>query len=149
MPSTAPASTPSATSSTSSRAYRMPFPRPWSEQASPFVFGLRAITTSAESASSAGAAPQAIPDAAELQGIPREPLHGRLGGPCRLDVPPDLVDQLLLRDERALVSQPLPELEHEPLAIEIAVEVEQECLDAPLVTPVVRIDPDRDRGEVV
>jgi hypothetical protein len=47
----------------------------------------------------------------------------------------DLLDQLPLARERRLVAQPLPELDHEPLAVEIALEVEQERLDPPLVPP--------------
>ena len=45
-----------------------------------------------------------------------------------------------------LVAQPLPQLDHEPLAVQVAGEAEQERLDAELVAAVVRVRPDRDRG---
>src|SRR2546425_8363199 len=72
-------------------------------------------------------------------------LRRALRGAGLLDVSGDLVDQLALAFERALVAQAPPQLEHEPLAVEIAFEVEQERLHAPLLTAVVRVRPDRDR----
>src|SRR5215210_2377710 len=68
------------------------------------------------------------------------------GLPRRLDVPSDLVDQLLLAREDLLVAQPPPQLDDEAPAVEVALEVEQVRLDPPLVTAVVRVEPDRDRG---
>ena len=50
--------------------------------------------------------------------------------------------------KRLLVAQPLPELDDEPLAVEVAVEVEQERLDPPLRAAVVRVRADRDCGAV-
>ena len=75
--------------------------------------------------------------------------HGPDGGARRLDVAADLLDQRLLALEDLLVAQALPELDDEPLAVEVAVEVEQERLDAPLGAAVVRIRPDRDRRAMV
>src|ERR687896_235614 len=68
MPLTVRVSTRSATSSISSLAFRMALQKLWSERASRFGSGRRVIISSAESASSAGPAPQGIPDGAELQG---------------------------------------------------------------------------------
>ena len=51
--------------------------------------------------------------------------------------------------EDRLVPQPLPELDDQPLAVEIAGVVEQIRLDPPLGAAVVGIRADRDRGEVV
>src|SRR5579884_4205063 len=65
--------------------------------------------------------------------------------PRRLHVPRDLLDELVLARERLLVAQPPPELDHEPLTVLIALPVEQEGLDPPLVAAVVGIDADRDR----
>src|SRR6185503_2943396 len=65
-----------------------------------------------------------------------------------LDVPRDLRDQLLLALERPLVAQALPQLEREPLAVEVAGEVEQERLDPPFAAAVVRVGADRDRRVV-
>ena len=56
----------------------------------------------------------------------------------RLDVAGDLVDQLLLAREHLLVAEPLPQLDDEPAAVEVAVEVEQVRLDPPLLAAVVR-----------
>src|SRR5207245_2649996 len=72
-------------------------------------------------------------------------LGGAPRGARLLDVSGDLVDQIALAFERALVAQAPPQLEHEPLAVEIAFEVEQERLHAPLLASVVRVRPDRDR----
>src|SRR5512134_2853579 len=76
-------------------------------------------------------------------------LRGSHGLSRRLDVPGDLVDQPLLVGEDLLVPQPLPELDHEPAAVEIALEVEQVGLDPPLLAAVVGIRADRDRGPVI
>src|SRR3954452_21712887 len=64
-------------------------------------------------------------------------------GAGRGDVPADLVDQLLLAPEDGLVPEPQPELDDEALAVEVAVEVEQERLDPPLAAAVVRVRADR------
>ena len=69
---------------------------------------------------------------------------GARRGACALDVAGDLVDQRLLALERLLVAQPLPELDDQPPAVEVALEVEQERLDASLAAAVVRVRPDRD-----
>src|SRR5262245_1153345 len=70
---------------------------------------------------------------------------GRLAGSDRrlcatrgFDVAPDLRHQLVLALERELVPQPLPELQPQLPAVEIAVEVEQEGLDPQLVADGVR-----------
>src|SRR5919106_3915864 len=68
--------------------------------------------------------------------------------PRGLDVAGDLRDELLLGGERGLVAQALPELDDEPLPVEVAVEVEQVRLDPALGPAVVRIRPDRDGGAV-
>ena len=47
--------------------------------------------------------------------------------------------------ERPLVAQPPPELDDEALPVQVAVEVEQERLDPPLVAAVMRVRTDRDR----
>src|SRR5262245_55090608 len=47
--------------------------------------------------------------------------------------------------ERPLVAQPGPQLDRELSPVEVALEVEEERLDAPLLPAVVRIRPDRDR----
>ena len=65
-------------------------------------------------------------------------------GPGRFDVAPDLGDELGLGGERPLVPKPLPDLDDEPLAVEIALEVEQVGLDPALGTAVVRVRADRD-----
>ena len=67
------------------------------------------------------------------------------GGARPLDVAGDLLDQLGLAPEDLLVAEPLPDLDHEPLAVEVALEVEQVRLDPPLAAAVVRIRADRDR----
>src|SRR5207253_8407113 len=69
-----------------------------------------------------------------------------LGAARGLHVARDLGDQLLLARERALVAQPRPELERQLLAVEVALEVEEERLDPPLLAAVVRVGADRDRG---
>src|SRR5215210_8108719 len=66
----------------------------------------------------------------------------------RFDVTRDLVDQPLLVRKHLLVAQTLPELDHEPAPVEVAVEVEQVRLDPPLVAAVVRVRADRDRRAV-
>ena len=68
------------------------------------------------------------------------------GATRRLDVRGDRVDQLRLAREGTLVAQPLPELDHEPPAVQVAVEVEQVRLDPQRRAAVVRVDADRDRG---
>ena len=50
--------------------------------------------------------------------------------------------------EDRLVAEPLPQLDDEPLAVEVALEVEEERLDPPLRAAVVRVRADRDRGAV-
>jgi len=65
-----------------------------------------------------------------------------------LDVASDLGDEFLLARESTLVSQSAPELDDQPLAVEVAFEIEQERLHAALMTAVVRVRPDRDRGAV-
>ena len=79
----------------------------------------------------------------------RRPTYLRLpaGPPSsgRFDVAGDLVDQLLLALEHLLVAQPLPQLDDQPPAVEIALEVEQVRLDPPLLAAVVRVRADRDR----
>ena len=67
----------------------------------------------------------------------------------RLDVARDLRRPAPPRSRRrALVAQPLPELDDEPPAVEVALEVEQERLDPPLAAAVVRVRADRDRRPV-
>ena len=66
-----------------------------------------------------------------------------------LDVARDLRDQLLLALERASSRSRSPELDDEPPAVEVALEVEQERLDAALAAAVVRVRPDRDGGAVL
>ena len=76
-------------------------------------------------------------------------LAGQLCGPRRRRVAStsrgDLVDQRLLALEDLLVAEALPELDDEPLPVQVALEVEQERLDLPLAAAVVRVRPDRDR----
>src|SRR5690349_16213888 len=62
----------------------------------------------------------------------------------RFDVASDLLDEFRLAPERLFLAQPLPQLDDEPFSVEIALEVEQEGLDATLVAAVVRVCPDRD-----
>src|SRR3954453_4122131 len=50
-------------------------------------------------------------------------------GPSLVDVPAHLVDERVDRVEALLAAQPLEELEPQRLAVEVAVEVEQERLD--------------------
>ena len=80
-----------------------------------------------------------------LTGRSRRPDGGR---PVASTSRGDRVDELRLRLEARLVAQALPELDDEPLPVEVAVEVEQERLDPPLGAAVVRIRADRDRGAV-
>ena len=68
--------------------------------------------------------------------------------PCRFDVPRDLLDERFLRLEDGLVAQPFPELDHEPLAVEVAFVLEEVGLDPSLAAAVVWIRSDRDRGSV-
>src|SRR6188472_4569821 len=63
-----------------------------------------------------------------------------------LDVARDLLDECCLRVEDGLVPQPLPHLDDEPLPVEVALEIQEEGLDAALGASVVRVRPDRDRG---
>src|SRR4051794_3405553 len=70
--------------------------------------------------------------------------RGRRGARL-LDVARDLLDQLGLAPEGALVPQPAPQLDDEARAVEVAGEVEQEGLDPALVAAVVRVDADRYR----
>ncbi len=78
-----------------------------------------------------------------------DPEEDRPLGPLGLlDVAGDLVDQLPLAREGALVAQALPKLDDEPPAVQVPGETEQECLDAQLVAAVVGIRPDRDRCAV-
>src|SRR5213592_971047 len=67
---------------------------------------------------------------------------------CRFDVLGDLTDEILLAVERALVAQPLPELDDQSLAVQVAVEVDQVRLDSPFGAAVMRIDADRDGSAV-
>ncbi len=71
------------------------------------------------------------------------------GGPRRVDVTADLGDELFLRREHRFVAEPLPHLDDEPLAVEIAVEVEQVRLDPALRAAVVRVRPDRNGRAVL
>src|SRR5205085_10050757 len=73
---------------------------------------------------------------------------GCQGFPSRSHVAPDLLDELGLRRERALLPQPGPQLEDEAAPVEVALEVEEEGLHPALLAAVVRIRPDRDRGSV-
>src|SRR5256885_13698896 len=81
----------------------------------------------------------------EMRGKPRtcgsEWRLSRLG---LLDVAGDLRDELLLALEGALVAQATPELKHEPLAVEVAFEVQEVRLAPPLAAAVVRVGADRD-----
>src|SRR5918994_1643804 len=76
-------------------------------------------------------------------------LRGPDGSTGRLDVARDLVDQLLLALEHLLVPQPFPQLDDQPPAVQVALEVEQVRLDPALLTAVVRVRPDRDRRPMV
>src|SRR5204863_3011412 len=97
----------------------------------------------ARAARSALVAP--YPDRCRLRGEPAA-LGRAFGGACRLDVAVDLSDELGLARKRLLLAQPLPELERQPLAVQVACEVEQERLDPALAAAVVRVRADRDRG---
>src|SRR5438874_12730962 len=57
--------------------------------------------------------------------------------------------ELLFALECTLLAQALPQLDDEPLAVEVSFEVEQECLDPPFVAAVVRVDADRDGGSML
>src|SRR4051794_1678597 len=65
-----------------------------------------------------------------------------------LDIAADLRDELGLRRKGPLLTQVRPQLEHEPLAVEVAVEVEEVRLDPPLGAAVVRVHADGDGGAV-
>src|SRR5690348_6544585 len=65
--------------------------------------------------------------------------------PRGLDVSRDLLDERGLALERLLVPQPRPELDRQLLSVQVALEVEQERLDAALLAAVVRIRADGDR----
>src|SRR5207253_1605734 len=68
-----------------------------------------------------------------------------LGRPRLLDVARDLLDELRFAGEGALVAQPLPQLDDEPLAVEVSLPVQEIRLDAAFRAAVVRVDADRDR----
>src|SRR4051812_31765205 len=77
--------------------------------------------------------PNRRPDRTELAargravGTPGDSRLGRAGGvPGLVDVPCDLPDQLVLAGERALVAQPLPELDDDSPAVKVARVVEEE-----------------------
>src|SRR6188474_1905924 len=65
------------------------------------------------------------------------------------DVAGDLLDECGLRLEDGLVPQSLPQLDDEPLSVEVAVEVEEEGLDPALRAAVVRVRADRDGRAVI
>ena len=62
---------------------------------------------------------------------------------------PIAVDEFFERVEARLLPEPAPDLDDEPLAVEVAVEVEQVRLDAALDAVEVRVRADRDRGAPV
>ena len=68
--------------------------------------------------------------------------------PRRFDVARDLLDKGFLRLEDGLVAQPFPELDHEPLAVEVAFVLEEVGLDPSLAATVMGIRSDRDGGSV-
>src|SRR5690242_16596298 len=65
---------------------------------------------------------------------------GRARGAGCFDVLGDLRDELRFRLESPFVPEAQPQLDDEPLAVEVALEVEQVRLDPPLFPAVVRID---------
>ena len=73
-------------------------------------------------------------------------LGGAYGASRLVDVERDLVDQILLALEGPLVPEPLPQLDHKPPAVQVALEIEQERFDAPLLAAVVRVGADRYGG---
>ena len=75
--------------------------------------------------------------------------YGRVAARVGRDISGDLLDELGFAREDGLVAEALPEFDDQPLAVEIALEVEQERLDPALGAAVVRVDADRDRGAVV
>src|SRR3954470_645813 len=75
-----------------------------------------------------------------LRGPYAHPSPGAVGG--------DRFDELRFRAEADLVAEPLPQLDHEPLPVEIGVEVEQMRLGAPLGAAGGRVGADRDRRRV-
>ena len=107
----------------------------------------------------AAGAPIGVVNPEALTALSRLPSRGQVrasaggrgpdGRPRRLDVAADLRDELLLRREDRLVAEPLPDLDDEPLAVEIAVEVEQVRLDPALGAAVVRVRADRDGGTML
>src|SRR5439155_24414094 len=70
------------------------------------------------------------------------------GLPSGFHVEADLCHELVLRRERALVAESGPELDDEPLPVEVALEVEEERLDPPLLAAIVWVRSDRDRGAI-
>ena len=89
------------------------------------------------------------PDVGDVSRSHRPPTLSRPDGPAGLlHVEGDLIDELRLARERPLVAQALPQLQPQVRAVEIAVEIEQERLDAALGAPVVGVDADRERGPV-
>src|SRR4249919_1459884 len=71
--------------------------------------------------------------------------------PCALgvrDVAGDLLHEGVLALEDRLVPEALPQLDHEAPSVQVAVEVEEIRLDAPLRAAVVRVRADGDRGSV-
>src|SRR6266849_3170608 len=82
----------------------------------------------------------------------KTPLFGETCGSLRPDrgprprhVPRYLRHELVLAAERPFVTEPLPELDDQPLPVEVAIEIEQVRLDPQLLAAVVRVDADRDR----
>src|SRR3954451_7082481 len=63
-----------------------------------------------------------------------------------LDIAADLRDELGLRRDAPPPTRFPPHREQEPLAVEVAVEVEEVRLDPPLGAAVVRVDADGDGG---
>src|ERR1044072_8929576 len=67
---------------------------------------------------------------------------------CGLDIRGYRLHELCLAGERALVAEAFPELDRQPLPVEVAVEIEQIRLDAKRRAAVVRVDADRARAAV-
>src|SRR3954454_12749600 len=76
-------------------------------------------------------------------GLASSALQRMFSCPRLLEVAGDLADEIRLARERPLVAEPPPELDDQPLAVEVALVVEQERLDAQLRAAVVRVDADR------
>src|SRR5438270_2471660 len=72
-------------------------------------------------------------------------LAGPKGCPRPLDIVVDRGHELLERVEPALLADRAPQLNDQPLAVQIAVEIEQMRLDAPLDAVEMRVRPDRYR----